>query len=208
MFTSFLTSQIFWQYIIIPIKILNCIMVEIASGTLLIADPFLKDPNFMRTVVFLCDHASSGTFGFVINRKHNVTVGELIPDLEGCDFPVFYGGPVQPDSVYFLHTRPDIVGEGQEIKDGIFWGGNFEQLAIYIRNKEILSNQVRFFIGYSGWGEGQLDDEMKDKSWLTTGGNRKLVFHRNENLIWEDAIKQIGGEYEQIIHYPIDPQLN
>lgn len=183
-------------------------MVEISSGTLLIADPFLKDPNFMRTVVFLCEHQSEGTFGFVLNRKEDVMLGDLIGDLSGCNFPVFYGGPVQMDALHFLHQCPQLISGSHEIIDGIFWGGNFEDVSALILDGTIKQHQIRFFLGYSGWGQGQLSEEMKEKSWLTTDGNRRLVFHRNETMIWQDAIKQIGGEYEQIIHYPIDPQLN
>jgi putative transcriptional regulator len=183
-------------------------MDAIATGTILIADPFLKDPNFKRTVVFLCDHESAGTFGFVINRRHNTTVADLLPDLEDCQFPVYYGGPVQMDALHFLHRCPDMISGGIEVTDGIFWGGNFEQVSILLQNNSLKQTQIRFFIGYSGWGEGQLEDELKEKSWLITQGNKKLVFHRDENLIWQDAIKQIGGEYKQIINYPIDPTLN
>ena len=79
---------------------------EIKAGNLLIADPFLKDPNFLRTVVLLCDHNSEGTIGFVINRKYYTKIGELISHLESCNFPVYYGGPVQTDTIHFLHNRP------------------------------------------------------------------------------------------------------
>jgi len=136
-------------------------MVEIESGTILIADPFLKDPNFMRSVVFLCEHEFAGSFGFVLNRKHNTVVGDLIAALDGCDFPVYYGGPVQMDALHFLHLRPDIVHDGVKITDDIYWGGNFEELCVHIQNKTLKQNQVRFFIGYSGWSEGQLENEMK-----------------------------------------------
>lgn len=183
-------------------------MVDVYPGSILIADPFLKDPNFLRTVVFMTGHEEDGSIGFVINKPHNTTVGKIITDLEGCDFPVYYGGPVQTDSLHFLHTCPSIISDGIEITDGIFWGGNFEQVMIGIRNKIIKNNQVRFYIGYSGWSEGQLADELKEKSWLTTGGNKKLVFHNNTNLIWQDALKQMGGKYAQLVNYPIDPQLN
>ncbi len=183
-------------------------MVDIASGTLLIADPFLKDPNFMRTVVFICEHQAEGSFGFVLNRKEEVLLGDLINDLAGCDFPVYYGGPVQMDALHFLHQCPQLISGSIEITDGIFWGGNFEEVTALINDGTLQQQHIRFFLGYSGWGEGQLDSEMKEKSWLTTYGTRKLVFHRNESMIWPDAIKQIGGQYEQIIHYPIDPQLN
>ena len=91
----------------------------------------------------------------------------------------------------------------------VFFGVEiFEQLSILIQKKMISENQVRFFIGYSGWGQGQLDEELKEKSWLTTNGNSNLVFHNNADLIWKDALKQIGGEYVQLINYPLDPQLN
>ncbi|CAN5129238.1 YqgE/AlgH family protein [soil metagenome] len=183
-------------------------MDEITPGILLIADPFLKDPNFMRTVVFVCEHELTGSFGFVINRKHSAALGELLPDLSENKFPVYYGGPVQMDALHFLHRCPDVISGGTEVANGIFWGGNFEQVSVLLKNNLLKQHDIRFFIGYSGWGEGQLDEEMKTKSWLTTNGNKNLVFHRNENLIWPDAIKQIGGEYEQIINYPIDPSLN
>lgn len=183
-------------------------MEEILNGTILIADPFLKDPNFKRSTVFICDHETAGTFGFVLNRKEDLLVGDLLTGLEGCDFPVYYGGPVQMDSMHFLHQCPKLISGGVEITDGIFWGGNFEEVVTLLQNGKLKQNQIRFFLGYSGWGEGQLETELKDKSWLTTNGNKKLVFHLNIDLIWQDAIKQIGGEYEQIINYPIDPTLN
>ena len=69
-------------------------------------------------------------------------------------------------------------------------------------------SKIRFFIGYSGWGEAQLDEEMKEKTWLTVAATRKLVFHPTSNEIWKDAIRQLGGDYEIMVNFPIDPQLN
>ena len=183
-------------------------MANIEAGTILIADPFLKDPNFLRTAVFLCDNQIDGCVGFVINRKHEHVIGEFVAGLEDCNFPVYYGGPVQLDSIHFLHQCPDLISDGIEVTDGIFWGGNFEQLTILLKKQLVKETQVRFFIGYSGWSEGQLEGELEEKSWLTTHGNKKLVFHNDTDLIWKDALKQIGGEYVQLINYPIDPQLN
>lgn len=183
-------------------------MNEISNGSILIADPFLKDPNFLRTAVLLCACHDDGCIGFVLNRKHDIKVGELVKEWENCDFPVYYGGPVQLDTLQFVHCRPDLISGGVEISKGIFWGGNFEEVTIYLANHYLNDNEIRFFVGYSGWGEGQLQSELKEKSWLVTTSNQKLVFHDQINKIWEDAIKQIGGEYLQIINYPIDPQLN
>jgi putative transcriptional regulator len=183
-------------------------MIEPASGILLISDPFLKDPNFMRTVVFLCEHQEQGSFGFVLNRKYENTIDELIPDLEGHRIPLYYGGPVQMDTIHFLHQYPEEIPGGQEVMKGIYWGGDFDKVIEMIKNNDIDENKIRFFIGYSGWSDGQLHTELEEKSWLTVKATRRLVFHRDYKEIWRDSLKQLGGDYEIMINFPIDPQLN
>jgi putative transcriptional regulator len=183
-------------------------MVDILPGKLLIADPFLRDPNFMRSVVFICEHKDEGSFGFVLNRKFEQNLGELITGIETADFPVYYGGPVQIDTLHFLHQRPDLIDGGAIVADNIFWGGDFETVIQLIKNDRITNHDIRFFIGYSGWGEGQLEEEMKTKSWITGEGTRKIIFPANVDNTWKDALKQLGGEYVQMTNYPIDPQLN
>jgi putative transcriptional regulator len=177
-------------------------------GILLIADPFLKDPNFMRTVVFLCEHQEEGSFGFVLNRSYEYTLNELVTGLEDLKIPVFYGGPVQIDTIHFLHQYPELIPGGYEIVDGIYWGGDFETAINLIRNNQIDLHRIRFYIGYSGWGSGQLSDELKEKTWLTVQANRKIIFHKETDEIWKDSLRLLGGEYEMMINFPIDPQLN
>lgn len=183
-------------------------MNPIEAGMLLIADPFLKDPNFQRTVVFLCEHQDEGSFGFVLNRSYEYTLNELVSGLDDLTIPVFYGGPVQIDTIHFLHQYPDLIPGGYEVTDGIFWGGDFELAINLIRDKQIDPQRIRFYIGYSGWGSGQLNDEMKEKSWLTVQANRKIIFHKKADEIWKDSLRLLGGEYEMMINFPIDPQLN
>lgn len=183
-------------------------MINPAPGILLISDPFLKDPNFMRTVVFLCEHQEQGSFGFVLNRKYENTIDELIPELEGHKIPVYYGGPVQMDTIHFLHQYPEEIPGSLEVIKGIYWGGDFEKVVEMIRLDQIDANKIRFYIGYSGWSGGQLSDELKEKSWLTVKASRKLVFHQKYEEIWKESLKQLGGDYEIMINFPIDPQLN
>jgi putative transcriptional regulator len=183
-------------------------MIQPTTGILLIADPFLKDPNFLRSVVFLCEHREEGSFGFVLNRQYTHTLDELIPGLEGHKLPVFYGGPVQQDTIHFLHQYPEIIAGGQEVIKGVYWGGDFDKLVELIRTDSIDTNKLRFYIGYSGWSGGQLDEELKEKSWLTVKATRKLIFHQKFDEIWKDALKHLGGDYEIMINFPIDPQLN
>lgn len=183
-------------------------MIEPKAGILLIAEPFLKDPNFVRTVIFLCEHQEEGSFGFVLNKNYDFTLNELLPDMENIQLPVYYGGPVQPDTLHFLHQLPELIPGGLEVANGIYWGGDYELTMSLLKKGAINTQKIRFFIGYSGWGNGQLDDEMKEKTWLTVAANPNLVFHRNLSDIWKDSLKELGGEYEQLINYPVDPQLN
>ena len=183
-------------------------MIAPAPGVLLIADPFLKDPNFMRTVVFLTDHKEDGTIGFVLNRQYENTLDELLPEIEGHKLPVYYGGPVQMNTIHFLHRYPAEIPGGAEVMNGVFWGGDFDSVIDLINSDKIDPEKIRFYIGYSGWSSGQLDVEMNEKTWLTVAATRALIFHNNAEEIWKDSLKHLGGEYEMMINFPIDPQLN
>jgi putative transcriptional regulator len=183
-------------------------MEKIQAGTILIADPFLKDPNFLRTAIFLCEHKHEGSFGFVLNRKLDYVIGDLITELEGCDFPVYYGGPVQQNTIHFLHRKPGVITGGERITDEIYWGGEFDEVVDLLRKNKLLPDDIRLFLGYSGWGEGQLAQEYNENTWLTTYSSSSLIFSNDVSIVWKEALKQIGGKYEQLINYPIDPQLN
>ncbi len=183
-------------------------MISPARGTLLIANPFLKDPNFSRTVIFLCEHKDEGSFGFVLNRKFPANLKDLVPDLSSLSIPVFTGGPVQGDSLHFLHQYPELIIGGEEVFDNVYWGGNFESLLANLNSNEIDPEKLRFFIGYSGWSEGQLENEMKEESWLTVEATRNLVFNTEPEDVWKASLKQLGGNYEMMINFPLDPQLN
>ncbi|MBA2329886.1 MAG: YqgE/AlgH family protein [Bacteroidota bacterium] len=183
-------------------------MIEPAAGVLLIADPFLKDPNFLRTVVFLTEHKEEGTIGFVINRQYENTLDELLPEIEGHKLPVYYGGPVQMNTIHFLHRYPDEIQGGIEVMKGVYWGGDFDSVVDLINSSKADPNKLRFFIGYSGWSAGQLNIEMNEKTWITANATRNIIFHENAEEIWKDSLKLLGGDYEMMINFPIDPQLN
>jgi len=183
-------------------------MINPSPGILLIADPFLKDPNFLRTVVLLCEHKEQGSFGFVLNKQIEQTLDKLITDMEGFEIPVYYGGPVQMNTIHFLHQYPDLIPDSCKISKDIYWGGNFETVTALIKNNSLDLTKIKFFIGYSGWGDGQLTGELKERSWLTVSATRKLVFNTQHDDIWKGSLQLLGGEYEMMINFPIDPQLN
>jgi len=121
-------------------------MIDPGIGILLISDPFLKDPNFMRTVVFLCEHRENGSFGFVLNRKFENTIDELIPELDKFKIPVYYGGPVQPDTIHFLHQYPEEIPGGVEVMNGVYWGGDFERVVDMIKKSHFDINRSAFLL--------------------------------------------------------------
>jgi putative transcriptional regulator len=183
-------------------------MNKIEPGFLLVSDPFLKDPNFLRSVILICEYDEKGSLGFVLNKQFPKNLNQLIPDISHLHYPVFQGGPVGLDSLHFLHTQPLLIEGGLNIIDNIYWGGNFEQALELMQSKKITPRDIRFFIGYSGWDEGQLDAEIDEKSWLLHLAEKQFVFHHNANMLWKNVVNDMGGDYKQLVNYHIDPQLN
>lgn len=162
----------------------------------------------MRSVIFLCDHREEGIFGFVINRISKYVAGNLIAELKDCDHPIFYGGPVQQDTIHFIHNCPGLITGGEKINENIYWGGEYDEMITLLKHNKLSKQQIRLFLGYSGWGKEQLENEINEKSWLTTFSSERLIFDLLPKNIWPEAIKQLGRTYEQLIHYPLDPQTN
>ena len=183
-------------------------MIATSKGVLLIANPFLKDPNFSRSVVLLCENRLEGTFGFVLNKLLPQKLSELVTELEDVNFPVYMGGPVQTDSLHFLHQYPELIIGGEDLGNGVYWGGNFESLKVHLKNNDLDREKVKFFVGYSGWMEGQLDVEMKEESWVTVKATPRLIFNTVPENTWKESLRELGGEYERMINYPLDPRLN
>lgn len=181
---------------------------ELSRGILLLSDPFLKDPNFIRSVILVCEANTEGAFGLVLNRKTPFVLGDLVQQAIGVDVPVFEGGPVQPTALHFIHRKGRQIPNGIEIANGIYWGGDFDIALELVRTKALSPNDIRFFVGYSGWSAGQLEEELEEKSWIIAGADPVNIFDAPEDQIWRKSLHTLGGEYAQMSNYPIDPQLN
>lgn len=177
-------------------------------GRLLISYPLLNDPYFKRTVVLLCEHNEEGSFGFVLNKYLDVSLSELVDELPNTTNRISMGGPVQTSNLYFLHTvGPDIEGS-IPITKNLYLGGRFEALRDQLLDGKIDDNQVRFFIGYSGWSENQLDDELKENAWLISEAPAKLLMNTDQDELWEKVLKRMGKDYSFLANLPEDPSLN
>ena len=184
-------------------------MTEPAAGILLIAEPFLKDPSFARSVVLICRHnEEEGTFGFVLSRQLELSLDEIMNDLDGWELPVFNGGPVSPDTLHYLHRYPDLFPDAVNIIDDVYWGGDFEKLKELLKAGVVEPENIKFFLGFSGWMPAQLDEEMKENTWLTVEGNSKIIFDTDHEEIWNASLLKLGGSYKMMINFPTDPQLN
>jgi len=183
--------------------------VEPQKGDLLISEPFLADPNFARTVILLCEHNDEGSFGFVLNKLAQVKLNELLDGAGKREDNIYIGGPVQQNTLQFIHKNDGLIEGGIEVKEGIFWGGDFEQMLAMMEGELIHANDIKFFVGYSGWATGQLKDELKVNSWIISRDvNIEQVFHTDVESLWKEVLNTMGGKYKIVANFPVDPRLN
>ncbi|GAB4232254.1 MAG: YqgE/AlgH family protein [Ekhidna sp.] len=187
----------------------NDTIIEPSRGDLLISEPYLPDPNFERTVIYLCEHDEEGTFGFVLNRKAHVQLADVVDEAGNYKAELFIGGPVQQDTLHFIHRDETLAKGSSEVGNGVHWGGSFEKLLELLNTKAISETDIRFFLGYSGWSPGQLMDEMKEKSWIVLkGASSEMIFDWNNHDLWKECLRTMGGKYRLMANYPKDPRLN
>ncbi|MCU0393594.1 MAG: YqgE/AlgH family protein [Thermoflexibacter sp.] len=180
---------------------------KVETGYLLISEPFLPDPNFERSVVLICDHKpDTGSFGFILNKPTDISVAELI-EAESVQNTVFLGGPVEQNTLHFIHTF-DTLEDAIPLKNGVFWGGNFDQLRIYADSGMVNSSNCRFFMGYSGWGKQQLHSELEQNSWIISKINLHQIFQIPPEELWRSILRTMGGRYKVFASFPDDPRLN
>lgn len=181
---------------------------NVSKGTLLIAKPFLGDPNFERGVILMCEHNEQGSFGFVLNQTTDLYLGDVLEETIYQDITLHLGGPVEKNTLHFIHRRPDLVNGGTEIMKDVYWGGDFNSVKTLLNLNTLKQEDVMFFIGYSGWSGGQLDDEIKQDSWIISSTTSDFLFSTPPGNFWREILRNMGGEYRSIAHYPIDPRLN
>ncbi len=167
----------------------------------------MDDPNFKRSVVLLCEHKPEGSLGFIINKCLNMTLGEALPDLGCFDTQLYFGGPVETDTLHFLHTLGNRIEGAAPVAQNLWWGGDFEALSMLIQTNQVSVEEVRFYLGYSGWSPGQLTSEMQENSWYIHPAAPEYVFNEDEQL-WRHILVSKGGKYRLIGNYPEDPLYN
>lgn len=185
------------------------ITIKPKKGHLLIAEPsIIGDTAFNRSVILLADHTTEGSVGFILNKPLKYTLNDLLPH-STMPFKVYNGGPVEQDNLYFIHTVPNLIPESIEISLGIYWGGDFNAVLELINNGKLKASDIRFFLGYSGWGSNQLESELETNSWIVTENiYKKSIIEKKDDSFWKEKMLELGGEYSIWSNAPEHPSYN
>ena len=170
-------------------------------GRLLVASPDLVDPNFRRTVVLILTHDAEGAVGLVLNRPTDIAIGEALPRWRDATAPpacLYMGGPVQPDAAIGL-------GFGGSVGDDPVLGA---MGAVDLDGAPDAHTSVRVFIGYAGWGPGQLDSELARDDWLVVDARIDDVSTATPEMLWRDVLRRQRGHASLFAHAPDDATLN
>jgi putative transcriptional regulator len=174
------------------------------AGSLLLAHPAMRDPNFRRTVVLLSAHGDDGAIGLVLNRPMSKQLGELNAEFAASPLagvPLYQGGPVQVDQLILAAWQPDPMGGGFKL----FFG-------IDVNKAEALQNEegvrLRAFLGYSGWMKGQLENELQHNTWVVTPVNAELVEREEGPGLWRTILGGLSPEWKLLAGEPDEPGVN
>ncbi len=180
------------------------------QGKLLIASPHLPDPNFFRSVVLIIQHNEQGAFGLVLNRPTQSTVAQIWEKVseQPCENqePIRMGGPIE-GPLMAIHSEADC--SENEILPHVFFAAHKDNLDRIVTGSQ---QPFRLFSGYSGWGVGQLESELKVGGWLTTPATSRHIFHKPEEELWENVTRTIGDDILRsslsLKQIPDDPSMN
>lgn len=176
-------------------------------GALLLSEPFNKEPNFKRAVVLISQHDQRGSIGFILNKPTPLFIHDVLEDFPEFNAPVHWGGSLRLDSVYYVHTLPELKG-AQPIANGIYWGGDYEHLKLLVETKQIKPDQIKFLAGYNAWSPRKLAREIRNQNWWVTDADLKSTFLEPADHAWGNILQRNGHVYGIMNDFPEDPNFN
>ena len=179
-----------------------------SRGKILISEPFLRDATFGRSVVLLIDHTEEGSMGLIINKQLPIFVNDIIKEFKYIEnIPLYKGGPIATDTLFYLHTQADIPG-AIPISKGLYLNGDFDEIKKYILLGNKVDRYIRFFLGYSGWESEQLSTELKENTWLVSKEENAYLMNGDTKDMWKQALEKLGSKYETWSRFPQVPTFN
>ncbi len=178
-------------------------------GRLLVSEPFMADPNFKRSVILITEHGIEGSVGYVLNHVGNLLIKDVVEESAESNNLIYFGGPVAPDTLHFIHRCYGKMQSGEPIGNGLYWNGNFETLKILMNTNTIEDHEIKFFMGYSGWDSGQLSREIEVNAWIVSDiSDQDILFNNDDEKLWRDVIVNLGPKFAHVSNFPADPSLN
>ena len=179
-----------------------------SRGKILFSEPFLRDATFGRSVVLLIDHTEEGSMGLIINKQLPIFVNDIIKEFKYIEnIPLYKGGPIATDTLFYLHTLADIPG-AIPISKGLYLNGDFDEIKKYILQGNKVDRYIRFFLGYSGWESEQLSTELKENTWLVSKEENAYLMNGDTKDMWKQALEKLGSKYETWSRFPQVPTFN
>jgi len=178
------------------------------KGKILISEPFLPDTFFNRSIVFLTDHTPQGSVGFILNKKLDLKMSAAVTGFDGWDEDINMGGPVAPDTLHYLHKLGNMIPQSVHVSEDIFWGGDIDAVRELIAIGKIRNSQIRFFLGYSGWSEGQLERELKEDSWVIARVKADIIMNNRGDDTWKRVLRSFKNKYRMWAEFPDSPEMN
>jgi putative transcriptional regulator len=181
--------------------------IDSLRGQLLIAGATLPDPNFARTVVLICQHSEEGALGLILNRRGELVIGDVAPELAelvGEDAVIDAGGPVQPDALLVLGEFESPSYAGLAIVGSVGLVGDSSEIADLVG----VTRRTRAFAGYAGWGPGQLDAELEREDWFVAPADVDDIFDPDADVLWRRILERKGGHFALVARMPVDPSVN
>jgi putative transcriptional regulator len=177
-------------------------------GKILISEPFLPDLFFNRSIIYLTDHNLEGSVGFILNMELDLKISDTLEGFDECDASLYMGGPVALDTLHYLHSLGNMIPNSVEINNNIFWGGDIDAIKYAIKTGKVKPNQIKFFLGYSGWTTGQLERELKENSWVIASAKHDLVMNNHGDDAWKHALRGMNRKYRAWADFPESPEMN
>lgn len=186
------------------------------AGALLVSEPFLDDSYFNHAVATLVEFSPrEGALGMVLNNLTGYRMPDILPRVVRNDhtesIPVFLGGPVATDRLFYIHTLgPDIIANSEEFADGLYAGGSFDDVLDYINSGYPVEGKIRFMIGYAGWTCGQLEDELENNTWAVADMTLPAdeIITGSDDPYWHKILATMGPRYRNWLYYPQNLQSN
>jgi len=178
------------------------------KGRILVSEPFLSDTYFRRSVVLLTEHSEEGSVGFVLNKPVELTVSSILKDFPEIDASVSIGGPVNTNTVHYIHTLGNLIPNSVRVMKNLYWGGDFDTIKDLITKGKIKKDSIRFFLGYAGWSPNQLANELSENAWVVTELDTGTIMKSSDLNLWQDTLKNLGDKYRIWVNFPENPGLN